>query len=184
MTLLMGGDLEVRPRERGSKFSLRLPAITNDFEGDQVFRFSSLSGKKAFVFEPNKSSREVISTCCENNGMIVESVDKVGELSDAISGSRERQDVDIVLIADAPGGRDVERIADICLGVLGENLPLVVLAYRRNCLDLNRYESAVLIKKPFIEDHLVDAMEMVLARDTRHDSSRLPVESVVEDSHL
>jgi hypothetical protein len=135
----------------------------NDFVVDLVSRSFILQGKKAFIFEPNKTSREEIVRCCLEQEMSVETVSKVGDLSYSISGLRESQDVDMVIIADSPAGRDIERIVDICLDVLGNNLPLVVLAYRRNCLDLKKYGPAILLRKPFTHNQLADAMEHVLA---------------------
>ena len=185
--LLMGGEFGSEPKEDSPVFWLRLPIIANEFEANPAFRFSSLRGKKAFVFESSKSSkssREVIINCCEEAGMIVESVDEVSALGDAISEPRERHDIDIILVADSPGGRNIERITDICLAVLGQDLPLIILAYRRNRLDLDRYESAALIRKPFITDLLLDAMEMVLASDSRHGDNQSPSKSVVEESYF
>ncbi len=173
LILLMGGDFESGPREEGIIFRLTFPAKTNDFAVDQEGALSSLRGKKAFVFEPNKASRDEIVRCCAEQEMAVETVNKVGGLSDSISGLREGQDIDILIIADSPGGRDIARIADICLNVLGEGLPLVVLSYRHNCLDLQEYGSAVLVRKPFIHDQLAEAMGMVLSIDAVRKDSKL-----------
>ncbi len=182
--LLMGGELESGPEECDSVFRLRLPILANDFEVDPIFRLSCLYGKKAFVFEPSKSSRETIINCCEEAGMIVSSVDEISALGNAVSESRERHDIDIILVADSPGGRNIERITDICLDVLGQDLPLVILACRHNCLELDRYKSAVLIRKPFIADHLLDAMEMVLVSDAMHGDGHSSVKPVAEEGCL
>jgi len=159
---LMGGEFESGPVEEGVIFRISFPAKTDGFESEVVSTPSVLHGKKAFIFEPNKTSRDEIVGCCLEQEMSVETVDKVAALSDYISRLRESQDIDIVIIADSPAGRDIERIADICFDVLGNKLPLVVLAYRRNCLDLNKYESSRLLRKPFIHDQLADAMGQAL----------------------
>ncbi len=159
---LMGGKFGVGSREDGVICWFNFPAITDDYEGGKAFKQSSLQGKKAFIIETNKTSRDEIVRCCVEQKMSVETVDRVAELSGSISGLRESRDVDIIIIADSPTGKGLARIIDICHDVLGGDLPLVVLAYRRNCLDLTKYGSAVLIRKPFIHDQLVDAMEMAL----------------------
>jgi len=177
----MGGDFGAVQGETGAAFWLRLPVDLDEFHVGSENSFSTLVGKKVFVFDTNTSSRDAITDCCQRSGMIVESVDRVGELGTAISESRDRHDIDLILLSDSPGGRDVARIADICLGALGRELPLVVLAYRRNCLDLEKYPSAFLIKKPFVLDHLVDVMNMILESDTRHGYNQLPPRSVTEE---
>lgn len=159
---LMGGEFESGPREEGVIFRLSFPVETDDFESGVVSSSSVLRGKKAFIFEPNKTSRDEIVGCCLEQEMSVEQVGKVADLSGSISRQKDSQDIDIVIIADSPAGRDIERIADICFDVMGNELPLVVLAYRRNCIDLNRYESSRLLRKPFIHDQLADAMEQAL----------------------
>jgi len=177
----MGGDFGAVQGETGAAFWLRLPVDLNEFYVGSENSFSTLVGKKVFVFDTNTSSRDAITDCCQRSGMIVESVDRVGELGTAISESRDRHDIDLILLSDSPGGRDVARIADICLDALGRELPLVVLAYRRNCLDLEKYPSAFLIKKPFVMDHLVDVMNMILESDTRHGYNQLSPKSVTEE---
>lgn len=164
---IMGGEFGYGPREEGIIIWFNLPVITSDFESDQVDRSYSLHGKKVIVFEPNGSSRLVITTCCLNQEMIVEEVDKVSDLSNAISEFREGQEIDIAIIADSPRGRDIARIADIFFSVLGHAIPLVVLAYRRNCIDLNEYRSATLIRKPFVQDQLVEAMVRIVTGVSR-----------------
>ena len=160
---LMGGEFESGPRDEGVIFRFGFPVKNNDyFEADHGHALSILQGKKVFIFEPNKTSLDEMSRCCLEQEIIVETVSKVAELSDSISGLRESQDVDVVIIADSPAGRDIERIIDICLDVLGNDIPFVVLAYRRNCLNLNKYDSARLLRKPFIHEQLVDAMVQVL----------------------
>ncbi len=167
LVLLMGGEFEFGPREEGIIIRFTFHATTNDFEVDQECVLPSLRKKKAFVFEPNKTGRDEIVRCCAEQEMTVETVNNVGGLSDSISGLRESKDVDIAIIADSPGGRDIARIVDICRDVLGEGLPLVVLSYRRNCLDLKEYNSAILIRKPFVHDQLAQAMDAVLSKETR-----------------
>jgi two-component system, sensor histidine kinase RpfC len=163
LTRALGGEFGSVKGEDGSVFWLSLPLVLNEFEQEQADRVSSLQGRKVFLFDTNSYSRGCITASCEAAGMIVESVDRVAALGDAISESREKHDIDVILISDPPGGVDVARVADICLGVLGQDLPLVVLAHRRSCIDLGQYDSATLIRKPFVLDSLVDAMDQVLA---------------------
>ncbi len=164
--LLMGGEIGSDLTEDGPLFWLRWPIIASDFDVAPVATSSRIQGKKVFIFEANKSSREAITNCCRDAGMIVESVGQVSALAEAVSESREWQDVDILIVAESQGCGDVARIVDICLGILGKDLPLVVIAYRHNCADLDGYRSAAMIRKPFIAEHLVDAMEeVVLAND-------------------
>lgn len=164
--LLMGGELESELTEDGPLFRLRWPIIASDFDPEPVVTPPQLQGKKALVFESNKSSRDAIIDCCKDVGVDVEPVDKVSALADAVSESREWRGIDILIVAESYGCGDVSRIVDICFGVLGQNLPLVILAYRRNCVNLDRYRSAALIRKPFMAEHLVDAMETVLAENS------------------
>lgn len=180
LVLMMGGEFGSVQGEDGSVFWFRLPVVVNDFESVQVKKFSSLDGKKVFVFETNNSSRQAITKSCEDAGMIVESVDKIGALGDAISQSRAKHDIDVILIADSLGGRDVARIADVCLDALGQDLPLVVLACRRNSLDLDKYKSATLIKKPYVLGHLMDIIQEVLATGMGEDRSLLSTSPVVD----
>jgi len=182
LALIMGGDFGSVEGEDGLVFWLRLPFVVNEYEVDQVNRYSYLHGRKVFLFETNSSNRLAICKSCEAAGMTVESVDQVAALGDAISKSRERHDIDVILISDPPGGKDVARIADICLGALGQNLPLVVLAHRRNCLDMNKYPSATLIRKPVILDHLVDAMQLLMTPGRGGGSIQFPSVDVVDDS--
>lgn len=161
--LLVGGELGSELLEAGPMYWLRWPIMASDFALEPEEAPCRMQGKKAFVFEANRSSREYIISCCEDVGMTVESVDQVGALAEAVAESREWQDVDIVIVAESHGCGDIARIVDICFGVLGRDLPLVILAYRRDSVDLARYSSAALIRKPFIAEHLVDAMESVLA---------------------
>ncbi len=172
--LLMGGELGSELQGDGPLFRLRWPIIPSDFEVRVVNESSCLRGKKALVFESNKSCREAIIDCCEDVGMTVESVDQVSALGDAVTESGEWSDVDILVVAESHGCVDVARIVNICFGVLGQDIPLVILAYRRNCLDLERYRSATLIRKPFISDLLVGAMETVLASNTRREVEQVP----------
>ncbi len=158
----MGGDFGAVQGESGSAFWLRLPVGKNEFEVGKTGSSSTLAGKKVFVFDTNANSRDSITDCCQRSGMVVESVSQVSELGNAVSESRDRHDIDLIILSDSPEGRDVTRIADICLDAMGQDLPMVVLAYRRNCLDLEKYPSAFLIKKPYVQDHLVDVMNMIL----------------------
>lgn len=163
--LLVGGELGSELLEAGPMYWLRWPIIASDFALEPDVAPCRMQGKKAFVFEANRSSREYIIRCCEDVGMTVESVDQVGALADAVSESREWRDVDVVIVAESHGCGDITRIVDICFGVLDRDLPLVILAYRRNSVDLARYSSAALVRKPFITEHLVAAMESVLANN-------------------
>ncbi len=163
---LMGGEIGSDLTEDGPLHWLRWPIIANDFDVEPVASYSRVQGKKVFVFEANRSSREAIINCCKDAGMVVESVGEVSALAEAVSESREWQDVDILIVAESQGCGDVARIVDICLGILGQDLPLVVLAYRHNCVNLDGYRSAAMIRKPFIAEHLLDAVEeVVLAND-------------------
>ncbi len=165
LALMMGGEFRTVWSEDGLLFQLKLPVVANEFTAEQDDKPSSLQGKKVFVFETNDTSRGIITKSCEDAGMIVESVGRVAALGDAISESRGRHDIDLILISDPPEGRDVARIADICLSALGQDLPLVILAYRCDCLDLDRYSSATLIRKPLILNRVVDAIQGVLTAD-------------------
>ncbi len=169
---LMRGEFGSGPKEDGIIFWFSFPAKTDGFASDRVGRISGLQGKRVFVLEPNDASRDEITRCCVEQGMVVESVSKIGRLSDSVTGSRQDQEFDIAIIADSPGGRDIARIADICLDIMGSALPMVVLCYRRNCLDLKQYGSATLIRKPFIPDQLVHAMDMALTGGKRKGSRR------------
>jgi two-component system sensor histidine kinase RpfC len=160
---LMGGEFGFGPREDGVIYWFRFPAKTDDFEVGQVSKLPGLKDKKVFVFEPNGVSRNEIVRCCTEQGMSVDAVNKVGELSDVISGLKKSEEIDLVLIADSPAGRDVERIADVCHDVLGSDLPLLVLSYKRNCIDMAAYDSVVMLRKPFIQSQLTEGMEKALA---------------------
>jgi two-component system sensor histidine kinase RpfC len=161
---LMGGCFWFGPREDGIIYRFSFPAKTDDFDIDQIYKLSSLQGKRAFILEPNRVSRDEIVRCCVEQDMRFETVNRVGELSDSVSELEGREDVDLVIIADSPEGRDIARIADVCLDVLGKDLPLVVLFYRRNCLDLSEYNSAFLLRKPFLRTQLAATMARALVR--------------------
>jgi two-component system sensor histidine kinase RpfC len=159
---LVGGEFGSGPREDKVIYWFSIPAKINGFEVAASIKKPGLQGKRVFVFEPNKISRDEIVTCCVEQGMYVETVDKVSDLSDKISWMREREDVDLVIIADSVPGRDMSRIADICMDVLGGDLPLLALSHRRDCLDQGDYFSARIIGKPFLHEQLSNAMELVL----------------------
>lgn len=160
---LMGGEFRFGPREDGVIYRFSIPAETDDFEVGQVCKFSGLKDKKVFVFEPNNASRNEIVRCCTEQDMSVEAVNNVGELSNVISGLKKSEEIDLVVIADSPAGRDIERIADVCRDILGGNLPLLILSYKRNCIDTVAYDSVVMVRKPFIQGQLAEAMEKALA---------------------
>ncbi len=159
---LMGGEFGFGPREGGVIYWFSFPAKTDDYEAVYVSKLSSLKNKKVFVLEPNAVSRDEIVRCCLGQDMAVEAVDKVGELSDLITGLQKREDIDLVIIADSPAGRDIGRIADVCLDALG-SVPLLVLSYKRNCIDVAAYDSVLLIRKPFLQSQLAEAMEKALS---------------------
>jgi two-component system sensor histidine kinase RpfC len=160
---LMGGEFGFGPREEEIIYWFSVPAKTDDFEVCSASKFSGLKGKRVFIFEPNDTSRREIVRCCRDQDMSVEAIHKIAELSDVFSGVEEREDVDLVLIADSPTGRDLERIADVCHEILGEALPLLILSYKRNCFDVSAYDSVVLIRKPFLQDQLAEAMQQAIA---------------------
>ncbi len=160
---LMGGESGAGTGEDGVISWFSIPAEAGDFEADSGRESPGLLGKKAFIFEPNQTSRDLIVACCKDQGMVVETVDKVSELGSMAAGSGKNQDIDIVIIADSPQGRNVARIASVCLDIFGSDLPLVILAYRRSCIDLSEFGSVALIRKPFIQNQLLDAMESVLS---------------------
>jgi hypothetical protein len=159
----MGGEFGFGPREDGVIYRFRVPAKTDDFEVAQICKLSGLKDKKVFVFEPNNASRNEIVKCCTEQDMSVEAVNNISELNDVISGLKNSWEIDLVVIADSPAGRDIERIADVCQDVLGGGLPLLVLSYRRNCIDTAAYDSVVMLRKPFIHSQLAEAMEKALA---------------------
>jgi two-component system sensor histidine kinase RpfC len=163
LIFLMGGEFGVGPRDDGVIYWFSYPAKTDDFEADQTCMLTSLQGKRVFIFEPNKTSRNEIVKCCEDQGMSVETVEKLSDLSNTAALLEKREQIDLVIIADSPAGRDIGRIADICHDVLDNDLPLLVLSYRRDCLDLGKYDVTVMIRKPFLHEELADAMEAALS---------------------
>ncbi|MCP3669079.1 MAG: hypothetical protein GY814_01305 [Gammaproteobacteria bacterium] len=165
LAMIMGGEFRVVRSKDSSLFQLKLPVVANEFVTERVSRTSFLQGKKVFLFETSDYSREIITKFCEDAGMIVESVGRVAALGDAVLESKGRGDIDLILISDPPEGKDVARIASICLSALGQDLPLVILAYRSNGLDLDTYSSATLIRKPLMLNCVVDSIYGALVDD-------------------
>ncbi len=182
LTLMMGGEFWTELSDGCSRFQLKLPAVVNEFEVRQLDDYSSIRGKMVFVFETNSTSREVITKSFEDAGMIVESADRIAALGAAVSESRAQHATDLIMISDPPGGKDVTRIADICLSALGQDLPLVVLAQRSNCLDLDKYSSTTMIRKPVILECLVDKIQAVLAVAKEEGYSHLSSKPGLEES--
>jgi hypothetical protein len=159
---LVGGEFGAGPREDNVVYWFSFPAITDDFEASHISKRECLHEKRAFIFEPNEISLDEIVRCCSEQEMSVETVSRLSDLSSKISEAKERENIDLVIIADSATGRDLSRIADICSDVFGNDMPLLALSYRRGSLDTTRYSSATLIKKPFLHEQLAAAMEVVV----------------------
>ncbi|MEJ2529236.1 MAG: HAMP domain-containing sensor histidine kinase, partial [Gammaproteobacteria bacterium] len=64
--LLMGGEIGSDLTEDGPLHWLRWPIIANDFDVEPVASYPRVQGKKVFVFEASRSSRETIINCCKD----------------------------------------------------------------------------------------------------------------------
>jgi two-component system sensor histidine kinase RpfC len=159
---LMQGEYGIGTEEDGVLFWFTLPALTGDFDYSHCCDTPSLSGKRAFLFELNKTSREMITTCCRDHGMSVATVESVSELGDKSLEMDVARDVDVVIVADSHRVKSVARIVAICMDIFGKDMPLVVLTYRRSNVDLGEFRRAALVRKPLVQNQLVHAMDSVL----------------------
>ena len=146
----------------GIAFWIRLPVEIDVLGAEQSAQPSKLAGRKALVFETNRHSMEVIVAGCDEMGIATETVDQISALSDALSQASDRGDVDLLILADTPTGMDIRRLAEVCQGQLGKQMPLIVFGHKREGLLLDRYDSVAFVRKPFIQRQLRDAINRVL----------------------
>ncbi|WP_133512510.1 ATP-binding protein [Candidatus Thiosymbion oneisti] len=162
LTHLMGGRIGVDSQVgKGSRFWVRLPLQKETRPLVSEERQRQLEGLRAWVFENNATSRELIMEILRGAGMACEPVldmDHLGCMTD------RTQRLDLLIVADSPACQDLLALLDLFQRGLGAKVPYLLLTYSTRRAG-QRMARGNCLSKPFLAEDLVSRVRQILGKE-------------------
>ena len=168
----MGGYIDVHSREgEGSVFRVRLPLFSGNPVADAPpSPPAGLTGRTALLFETDPKALETLHETCRKAGMrtlACANEDTIACLAPGLT-------VDLLLVADAPGGLDLQAIARRLRRACDTDAPVIYLHYRGRIVP--PAAGAARVNKPFHPVTLLRAMSASLAAPAVVDETPRPAD--------
>jgi two-component system sensor histidine kinase RpfC len=159
LTRLMGGRIGVESEPgQGSRFWVRLPLAPAPGAAPAAAG-PRLQGYRALICEEHPGMRQLITEILRAQGMHCLPVEAVADLGRLTA---EDPGTDLLILADSPGGRDLDALMGLLQRVVGGPRPHLFLTYasrRPHFDDGGRH----CLNKPFLAEDLVNAVLEALA---------------------
>jgi two-component system, sensor histidine kinase RpfC len=156
---LMGGAIDLDSEVgRGSRFWVKLPLLAEGFTAALAGVSPVLEGRRALVFETNAASRGVILRTCEDLGMRCQPIEHIGDLGRL---ARDRDALDVMILADSPAGEDLAALQRLLSGVIGKPVPFLLLTYPGRGTERGP-DAPACLNKPFAPEAMAEALTGVI----------------------
>ena len=169
LALLMGGDIGAESEAgKGSRFWVRLPFDGVALPSREQPPGTRLSGLKALVFEANATARGMMRSACIAEGMECVFVAEDAQ-PDQDTLCAMGQPPTLIIVADTPGGIDLESMLNRLQRPFDAAIPALFLTYRTR--HPGKLGQAVhRLNKPYRADALLNAIARVLGRQDAENS--------------